>query len=435
MSSLSADVAPARAGLVPFVAEAAFSALLLLSFVGFMPFATRTPQLLALGENGVSGAGDSARQIAYLLVFAVTIFAAIERRGLRAFANLPVAFAVLLIWCVASAAWSLQPAVTLRRAGLEIIVVLSALLSIETLGAEKALRILRYVLAGVLIVNWISIPLTARAIHQPGELDPSVVGDWRGLYFHKNIAGGVCAISALVFLFFAIARKSRIDIALFVGALGFLVMTHSKSSLGLLPVAILMGAVYRFAWARKLDRSIVVVAFALALVLAAALFYIDAGVIARVLEDPAQFTGRTAIWQAEVNFIRDHPLLGSGFGSFSDTGAASPLHGYTGGGWVEAAAHGHNAYLQLLVTIGGIGFALAMLNFIVLPMIAFWRAGNAQLDLYAFLFAIFGFVLLHNILESDFLEGDGPVWLVFVLMIAMLRTPRALIPAVSWPIP
>jgi exopolysaccharide production protein ExoQ len=433
MSSLSANTAPSRAGLMPFFAEAAFAALLLLAFIGFTPFAPRTPQLLALGENGISGAGDTARQIAYLLVFAAIVMSALAQRGFRAFANLPVVFAILLIWCVASAAWSLQPEVTLRRAGLEIVVVLSALLSVETLGTEKALRILRYVLIFVLLVNWISIPLTARAIHQPGELDPSVVGDWRGLYFHKNIAGGVCAISAMVFLFFAMARKSRVDIALFLDALGFLVMTHSKSSLGMLPAALLAGAIYRYAWQRKLDRSIVVVAFVLLCAIAAAMFYLDADAIARVLEDPAQFTGRTAIWQAEVNFIRDHPLLGSGFGSFSDTGAASPLHNYVGGGWVEAAAHGHNAYLQLLVTIGGIGFALAMLNFVVLPAISFWRAQPAQLELYALLFAIFVFTLLHNILESDFLEGDGPVWVVFVLMIAMLRIPRPQ-SSVSWPI-
>ncbi|HSZ74526.1 MAG TPA: O-antigen ligase [Rhizomicrobium sp.] len=434
MSSLYADAAPRRAGFVPFAAEAAFAALLLIAFVGFTPFALRTPQVLALGENGVSGAGDTARQICYLIVFAVTVGTAIERRGLRAFANVPVAFAILLIWCVASAAWSLQSAVTLRRAGLEIVVVLSALLSVETLGVEKALRILRGVLIAVLLVNWISIPLTSRAIHQPGELDPSVVGDWRGLYFHKNIAGGMCAISALVFLYFAVARKSRIDWALAAGALGFLVMTHSKSSMGLLPLGVLAGAVYGFAWQRELDRSIVVVAFGLLLVLAAAAFYLDADAIARVLEDPTQFTGRTAIWHAELSFIRDHPLLGSGFGSFSDTGAASPLHNYVGGGWVEAAAHGHNAYLQLLVTIGGIGFALAMLNFIVFPMVSFWQADRAQLQLYAFLFAIFVFVIFHNVLESDFLEGDGPVWVVFVLMLALLRThPQK--PAVSWPIP
>ena len=117
-----------------------------------------------------------------------------------------------------------------------------------------------------------------------------------------------------------------------------------------------------------------------------------------------------------------------------NTGAASPLHNYVGGGWVEAAAHGHNAYLQLLVTIGGIGFAPAMLSFIVLPAISFWRAQPVQLELYALLFALFVFTLLHNILESDFLEGDGPVWVVFVLMIAMLRIPRPQNLAVSWPI-
>jgi len=76
-----------------------------------------------------------------------------------------------------------------------------------------------------------------------------------------------------------------------------------------------MGAVYRFAWARKFDRSIVVVAFALALVLAAALFYIDAGVIARVLEDPAQFTLVGGSWFAEdgrkVTFEFPLGVLGS----------------------------------------------------------------------------------------------------------------------------
>ena len=50
-----------------------------------------------------------------------------------------------------------------------------------------------------------------------------------------------------------------------------------------------------------------------------------------MLEDPTEFTGRAAIWQAEIAFIRDHPLLGSGFGTFADTGSLSPLHNYVAG--------------------------------------------------------------------------------------------------------
>jgi len=42
------------------------------------------------------------------------------------------------------------------------------------------------------------------------------------------------------------------------------------------------------------------------------------------------------------------------------------------------------------------------------------------------LFTIFVFILLHNGLESDFLEGDGAAWVAFVLVLAMLRLSRSI---------
>jgi hypothetical protein len=33
------------------------------------------------------------------------------------------------------------------------------------------------------------------------HVDPSLIGDWRGLYGQKNTAGAVCAMTALLFLF------------------------------------------------------------------------------------------------------------------------------------------------------------------------------------------------------------------------------------------
>jgi O-antigen ligase len=88
---------------------------------------------------------------------------------------------------------------------------------------------------------------------------------------------------------------------------------------------------------------------------------------------------------------------------------------------VQNISHGHNAYLQLLVTIGVIGFALAMLIFVVQPSRAFWRFDVGSIDSRSVLLAIFVFMVLHNFLESDFLEGDDPAWVVFLLMLAMLR--------------
>jgi O-antigen ligase len=409
---------------VSLIEQAGFLAFLLLAFVGMQPFHPPPPEALA-GVVQTTGAGDSLRQLCYLAVFGAISLLALRRHGVQAFAFLPVLLLVLLTWCFASALWSPEPLVTIRRAGLAYVLVVSAVLSIETVGTEKALALWRWVLLAVLLINIASIKFIPAAMHLPGEADPQLVGNWRGLYAHKNIAGSVGAMTALVFLFSPAANWGRklFDIAVAAAAIGFTVMTRSKSSLGLLAVAIVTAGVYRIAWKREIDRTIAVVATFLVVTAAAALLIADQNAILRLFGDPQQFTGRTEIWRAEVAFIRDHALFGAGFGTFSNTGGISPLHNYVGN-WVTAASHGHNGYLQLLVTIGAIGFALAFAALIAAPAIAFWRRGDTRLK--ALLFALFVFLVLHNLMETDFLEGDGVTWVAFLIMLAMLyQTDRA----------
>jgi exopolysaccharide production protein ExoQ len=404
-----------------WLADAGYLAFLLLIFVGLAPFAVRDPVMLAAGESGFAGAGDAMRQIAFLGVFALIAVSAFREAGPVAMRSVPPMLLALLTWCLLSALWATEPDVSFRRAVLAAVIVVSAMMSVSTIGPERALTLLRYVLAGVLIINWFSIALVPQAIHLPGETDPGLVGDWRGLYFHKNIAGSVTAITAIVFFFAMLRSRRLVDFALFLGAVVFTAMTHSKSSLGLLPVGLALGLVYRFAWRRGIDRAIVGLAVVLVLIVAAVAAAMDWNAIAHVLEDPTQFTGRAAIWQGEIAFIGDHPLLGSGYGTFADTGALSPLHNYVGDAWVQNVSHGHNAYLQLLVTIGGIGFALSVLVLIAGPLTSFLREDGTKIEFMALLFAIFTFMVLHNGLESDFLEGDSPAWVAFLLMLAMLR--------------
>jgi O-antigen ligase len=410
-----------RTLLPAWVAEAGFVLFLLLVFVGIQPFNVRDQATLAIGESGFAGEGDSIRQILYLASLAMIALAAFDKRGIRAFFGVPLPLALLLAWACLSAVWADAPGVTFRRAGLEIVVVLSAILSVDTLGFERSLKLLRNVLALVLIANWIAIPIIPQAVHLPGEMDPSLVGDWRGMFFHKNIAGSTTALSAVIFLYYAVERKSWQDLALFFAACGFVIGTHSKSSIGLLPIAIFLGSVYRLAWRRSIDRAIVSVVIGVVAIAAITLAVIDSSIIARALENPAEFTGRAQIWQAEVAFIHDHLVLGSGFGTFADTGAASPLHDYVAAVWVQNISHGHNAYLQLLVTVGAVGFVLAMIAFVIQPFIAYVTMKPEALTLAVPLFTIFCFMILHNFLESDFLEGDGPAWVIYLISLALLR--------------
>lgn len=404
------------------ILEFAFAAFLLLVLVGLQPFAIRDPNVLVNGDMLAAGEGDLVRQILYLLFFAVIFIIAIQREGWRAIDAVPPVLALLLLWCGLSALWTeAPPMITIRRVGLEVVVVLSVMLSVNNLGADRSFRILRLILALVLVVNWISIPIIPQAVHLPNETDPSIVGDWRGLYFHKNITGAVCALSAIVFLYNAIRDKSRTDWLLLIATLGFLAMTRSKSSMGLLPLGVGAGAIYYWAWRRGIDRAIVGIGILLLALLAAAVAAVYHQELARIFSDPQGFTGRTVIWQAEIAFIRDHFLLGSGFGSFADTGALSPLHAYVAQNWVDTISHGHNGYLQLMVTTGVVGFALTMICVIVQPATAFWRMDGMDRLLKAFLFSLFVFFVFHNLTESDFLESDGASWVMFLMMLAALR--------------
>jgi O-antigen ligase len=379
-----------------------------------------------LGDSG-NGAGDVWRQVYYLGSFTAIAFCAWRRDGARVLYALTPLLAILLLWCVASGLWAQTPAIAIRRAGLETVIAISAMLSVQMLGAERALTLLRSVLGCILVVNFVSIAVVHQAVHLSDESDKQLIGNWRGLYFHKNIAGAVTALTAILFIFRAIETRRLAHWLLFAAAVFFVIMTRSKTSLGLLPVALLSAILFRFTRPQSLERWIVLTAGGLVLALAILLLIVDHHAIERLLTDPTEFTGRVAIWQAEFSFVRDHPLLGAGFGSFADTGALSPLHNYVADKWVQGEAHGHNAYLQLLVTIGGVGFVLAVLTLVVQPALAFRRIESRQdVVLFTPLFALFVFVVLHNFVESDFLEGDSPAWVGFLLMLGCLHTQPAL---------
>jgi exopolysaccharide production protein ExoQ len=418
--SLALNYVPARRALPGAIAEIGFVALLLVMFVGLTPFSPPAPPTSVAAS--APAPGDALRQILFLSIFFPVLFAAALQLGWNALRAVPVPLLAMLAWCFLSLFWSDVPDVTFRRAALAAIVVISTMLSVEMVGPSRAFYLWRIVLAVILAVNWLSIPLIHTAVHLPGEVDPSLVGDWRGLYAQKNSAGAVCVLTAVLFLFSRNGRHNWIGWLVAAAATGFLIMTRSKTSLSLYPIALLAGLSYRLSWRDGLSRAIFLCGATLILALAASAALLDWDTIMRLFSNPTGFTGRAEIWQTIWAYMQDHAFLGAGFGTVAHTGALSPLHNYTRDNWVEAIADSHNGYLQILVTTGGIGLLLALWSLVADPLARFWPLDPERSGLKALLFALFVFVLLHNFMETDFLESDNSLWFAFLVMLASLRS-------------
>jgi exopolysaccharide production protein ExoQ len=404
--------------------EAIFFAFLLVVFVGRQPF---TPPAAGVPDLQTNGAGDIIRQILYLMFFGGLTIGALQKRSLGAIAIVPPMLGLLVLWCLLSSVWATPQDVSLRRAILQAVLVGSIVFGTDVVGPERCLAMWRWILGAILIVNLVSIPIVPTAVHLPGETDPALVGNWRGMFVHKNLAGSMSVITAVLFITAGIERKRAFNFAMAGLAIFMLVMTHSKSSLGLLPVALLAGAGYWAAWRSQADRMIGLAAAVLVAALFGTWLELDWDSVMRVLSDPASFTGRTEIWNAELNYIRDHWLLGSGFGTFTDTGGPSPLAQYVSGDWVKAVSHGHNGYLQMGFMLGSVGLVLTVLAFVVVPLVQFWPIDRPRLLIKAMMFAIFVFLILHNFIESDFFQDDsqpGVALLMVMTLLASLESER-----------
>lgn len=408
-------------------------ALLLFAVVGVM--------LTTLGkEKGIASTtpqGDALRQSVYAGLFVTLVVVSRCLKYPRQFLVLPGPITLLLAWCALSALWAIDPGTSIRRLILTTMIMWMLFRAVRTAGYEASLTMARRVLAFVLVANYVAIVLIPHiAIHEAdmaaGEL--SLAGDWRGILPQKNFTGPVCAITALAFVFDARRIKLVIRAAMAVGATFFLFKTHSKTSLALLALVILIG----WGYMRYNPRYRALLVAALLAVAAIGLLLLDANWddLAARLSRPDALTGRGQIWPVLLTFWRAHWVLGSGFGSFWGIGYESPVYQYASArSWVTQIGNGHNGYLDLLVAIGLPGLVLAVVATMLWPIAILLTNRSIPRKSGAFLLSAILFCAGANMTETSLLDRDSVVQVLFTFILAMLfalvRPQRAPQPAAA----
>ena len=425
MGALLRDLG-ARAGAVSaheVARQAVFLAALLTAWISLKPFPS-----LSGAELGDLVTGQEALTYATfgaLSAAAVALVVPRQRRALASCLSPPIL--ALAGWLGLSVVLSQDPATSGKRLTLTVAVaVLAACLpllarsriELRNLLATAALTLLAVCYLGLVVAPEVSI-------HQLGDfLEPSLAGNWRGSFGHKNVAGAVMAMLLFVGtgVFRSGARSAGLAIVLLAGL--FLIGSEDKSALalGLLVFAVTgLFTVVRSLPGRALLAFGPVVLLNLFTV--GTVVHPGLAAIVQALPVDATFTGRTAIWQFAVESFAARPIAGHGFVAFWSTHATREVAS-TGGSWAGLAAHSHNGYLDSALTLGLVGLGLTVLVLVVTPLRNYQRAceaGSGSDPLATMFLQIWLFGVLLSVMESFFYDRADPIWATFLVAVFALH--------------
>ena len=404
---------------------------LLYTFIGLNPFGATPPEARV--------EGSPADRLIVLAMSAVALVILLRnRRAAYACVRHNLLIFSMIAFCQVSVFWSDYPELTIRRAILALLAsVIATAIAISVRSLRSFHTLLFLALFGVVLMN-----LAVTALWPSFAISDIGVN---GIYTQKNVAGMVAMITLIICATWIAGSTSPSQIAFGVFAAAivafFLVITSSKTSIGIAVLALAVGGIF---WLASIfGRPFILFILAL-LTLGIAAFLIlvvandyDAMRVTGFFLKDTSFSGRDELWEFAWRKASERMWLGHGYGAFWDVGEVNdPLTRLEPGTWLGDVKKGvinqaHNGYLELWLHIGlpatclvviaiFAGMISATKNAIVSLPAANTRATYAAIALVLFMH------LVHNLTEATlFMRGNQFATLVLILLLVGSSFPRA----------
>jgi O-antigen ligase len=403
---------------------AEWSFLAMLAFGMLSPLLTGDVSLVSGESQGSGGQGNLLRQGVYVVIFGVALVVADVTRFPERLWSPPASVLAMLAWCGVTVPLAIHPGVSGRRLFLTVMVAQSVFLLVQRAGYDAVVGVVRRVTPVILLANYAAVlALPGFAIHHATTaIDPSIVGAWRGILMQKNFAGLVCAYTIIFFALDGGRIRWAVRGAVVVAAGFFLYQTQSKTSMGFTVASIGVAAV--FTRYNPYYRVVALVFALLGVAFVGLAAYLNWEALSAPFHDEMFLTGRVQIWPVLLDFVRDHPLTGSGYGSFWDVPSPQPIEQYVPPlpwkAWILDLTSGHNGYIDLLVQTGWPGMVLAICATILAPLWRFLTSLTLDRSRGGLLLACLLFSICHNLTESTVFDRDSPVQVFLMLTLALL---------------
>jgi O-antigen ligase len=402
---------------LPGFAERAARFAFLALFAGIMwppdaYFASQITLPLPQGSSNIYDFAEFAGLLAFLAIALVVVRRRLPELVVCAWPALALAGLAF-----ASAFWSDDPALVVRRAGT---VTLSTLFGVY-LAARGDLAALVATLVKVYAIAAVFSLILALALPQFGTMTGDAYRHaWRGAFTDKNELGMVCG-EGIIFAVYAFRRRyGPRGTAVFTIAASLVLLIGSESKTPIVVMAAALYAALLVMALRRRSAAGLALGFALLAAGLAVGALLAAGwqeALAALGRDPT-FTNRTRIWQLALDYIARRPWLGYGYESFFRADSADANLIWTLVGF--KTPHAHNSWLEIGLGMGVIGVGAAALAWLV----AFYRtlrvATAPHVEHIAFCFALLAGIFFENLSEFEFFRAGRLMWALFVAVLVYL---------------
>jgi O-antigen ligase len=378
-----------------------------------------TPLLGILGGAQVEVRGDSnpfSFGLAALL-YLVAGLLALESVGktLELLRKNPLSIALLLL-PLASIIWSVDPALTFRRAVACALTTVFCIYLAERLSPEELLKRLMFtLLLGGVASIFFSVLVPQYGMH----LDAANYGAFRGVYGHKNELGRVSVIAIIVSYFVRPSNHTERLYRFLALTIFLFLLAMSKSVTNWFIMLGLVGFVPILALLRSERLSLFLRVFLVLSFGIAAIILVTSNVeelLAAVGRDET-FTGRETLWRGVITVVSErYPILGAGYGAFfSNLGGVRELF-FLVSSWGSIPEHAHNGYLNVWADLGAVGLLVLVLFLVTTTVHLLRRAINEpHRPAWGALSALMFFFLVNNISSSVALQHSDIAWIAIVL--------------------
>ena len=298
-------------------------------------------------------------------------------RGTELIASLwsPILFFPII--CLVSAIWSVNPYNTFKYAALDVLYIISIAAICHVLDIEVFCKIIVKVAVFLILASVLMVIAFPRyGLHQLTDgVESEHVGQWRGVFEHKNHLGALASISVFMFLFFGrfVSASFGFRVTCIVAAIACLIFAHSATSW--IAICVLCVFYFTIRTVPVSANTLLLIIFGISALAFLVFFFFRDDLVVLVGRD-ATLTGRTEIWPIVLDAIEQSPLIGFGYyaATFDFIGpilaAATRMHS------------AHNGYLDVMLGTGFVGLVLLLTLYLSI-LVAGIRRVKASADLKA----------------------------------------------------